>query len=246
MQRSSAKPSVGVDRPGAGRANVPVGVAFGVWAGCWMLGNLVAGAAVAAANPSGRVADGPTWVLGLAASLGWLPLLVAVGVLGRRFGSGRVDRDFGLSWKRSDLLGVPIGIAVQVAVIPVLYLPLRAVWPSVFTDSALQDNARTLVDQAHGAWIVLLVAVVAIGAPLVEELVFRGLLQQSLARRIPPQWAVPAIAVLFAAIHFRPIEFPGLLVFGLVLGAAAWRTGRLGMGVLAHVAFNVTALLMVM
>ena len=54
-----------------------------------------------------------------------------------------------------------------------------------------------------------------------------------------------AVAAFFAAIHFRWVEFPGLFVFGLILGVCALRTGRLGMGIAAHMAFNATGLLLV-
>jgi membrane protease YdiL (CAAX protease family) len=86
---------------------------------------------------------------------------------------------------------------------------------------------------------------VVVGAPLVEELVYRGLLQRSAARRVPGWIAVVLVAAWFALIHFRPVEYPGLFAFGLVLGAAALLTRRLGMGVLTHCAFNATALVWV-
>ncbi len=38
---------------------------------------------------------------------------------------------------------------------------------------------------------------------------------------------------------------PGLFVIGIVLGVAAVRTGRLGMAVLIHMAFNATGLVLV-
>ena len=55
----------------------------------------------------------------------------------------------------------------------------------------------------------------------------------------------PIRAAFFPAIHFRPVEFPGLFVCGLILGTCALRTGRLGMGIAAHMAFNATGLLLV-
>jgi membrane protease YdiL (CAAX protease family) len=90
-----------------------------------------------------------------------------------------------------------------------------------------------------------LVLLVVVGAPLVEELVYRGLLQRSAAQRVPDWIAVVVVAAWFALIHFRPVEYPGLFAFGLVLGAMALLTRRLGMGVLAHCAFNATGLLWV-
>ena len=47
----------------------------------------------------------------------------------------------------------------------------------------------------------------------------------------------------FAVIHFRPVEYPGLFVFGLVPAPAAL-TGRLGMLDPDPAAFNVTGLLL--
>ncbi len=84
-----------------------------------------------------------------------------------------------------------------------------------------------------------------IGAPFVEELVYRGMLQGALVRRVNDAVAVVAVAAFFAFIHFRWIEFPGLFAFGLILGICALRTGRLGMGIMAHMAFNATGLMLV-
>ena len=56
---------------------------------------------------------------------------------------------------------------------------------------------------------------------------------------------VVLVAAIFAIVHFQPVETPGLFVVGLVLGTCALRTRRLGMGVLAHMAFNATGLVLV-
>ena len=65
----------------------------------------------------------------------------------------------------------------------------------------------------------LLVLIVVVGAPIVEELVYRGLLQGSFSARFSDRsrrcsWR----AACFALIHFRPVEYPGLFVVGLVFG----------------------------
>ena len=54
------------------------------------------------------------------------------------------------------------------------------------------------------------------------------------------------VAVIFAAVHFRPVEFPGLFVFGLILGYAALRARRLGPAITIHIGFNLTGLLLVL
>ena len=78
--------------------------------------------------------------------------------------------------------------------------------------------------------------VVAIGAPLAEEIYFRGLRPADLRPKRParasPSWPRRAF---FAATHIQLLQFPALLVFGLILGYLAWRTGRLGPAIWAHV-----------
>ena len=61
-----------------------------------------------------------------------------------------------------------------------------------------------------------------------------------------PGAVVVGVGLVFALIHFRPVEYPGLFVAGLVFGVCAWRTGRIGMSVAAHVAFNATGLALVL
>ena len=102
-----------------------------------------------------------------------------------------------------------------------------------------------LWQHAHGAGVVLLIAVVVVGAPLVEELVYRGLLHGSFVAAWGTRLGMPFVALWFAGVHFQPIETPGLFVVGLVLGGAALITKRLGMSVLTHMAFNATGLVMV-
>ena len=53
-------------------------------------------------------------------------------------------------------------------------------------------------------------------------------------------------SVIFAASHFQLIQFPGLLVFGLVAVAAFHRTGRLATAIWAHVGFNLTTVVLLL
>ena len=120
---------------------------------------------------------------------------------------------------------MPIGVLTQLVLVPLVYLPLERLWEDVFTEERLTENAKDLVDRASGGSMVLLVVMVCVGAPLVEELVYRGLLQGSFAARVNPLPAWLAASALFAVVHFRPVEYPGLLVIGLVCGACALVTG---------------------
>jgi uncharacterized protein len=84
---------------------------------------------------------------------------------------------------------------------------------------------------------------IAIAAPLVEELLFRGLLQNSLARHMPIWGAIILSSLCFAAVHLQPYAIPGLMSLSIAFGYLYHRTGSLRMNILLHMANNAFALL---
>jgi membrane protease YdiL (CAAX protease family) len=220
-------------------------VALTTWAVAWIAGQLLATALLATSGYS-RPSDAPLPLVLASTMAVWLCLLGAMVHTSRRFGCGRFVSDYGLQVRRPDLFGVGIGALCQLVVIPIVYLPLEAIWPDRFAEDQVQQNASDLANRARGASTFLLIVVVVIGAPIVEELVYRGLIQRALSSRLSTPVAVAATAALFTLIHFRPIEYPGLAVFAVVLGVAAAATGRLGLPIAIHIGFNATGLLMVM
>lgn len=232
--------------PATNSARFSLGVVSVAWIGAYIAALPLQSLVLSLAGHGGESSNQwPTSVTALSALSLWLAFLVAAVVVSRRYGSGRFADDLRLSFRPVDLVGLPLGAAVQIALVPALYWPLRAGWPDTFSSDRLSERAQDLWDRADGRWIVVLVLVVAIGAPLVEEIVYRGLIQQALQSRINDVLAVAVAAAFFAFVHLQAIEFPGLFVFGLVVGACFLRTGRLGMGILAHVGFNAIGLLMV-
>lgn len=226
------------------RAPVPLRTALLVWAGAWIAGQTVSSAIALGSGHTSLSTAGPGWLLAVAVA-GWVPMVLAVWMVGKRYGAGDLRSGFGLSFHLTDLWGVVLGVLTQLVVIRVVYLPLEAIWPDTFSQDRLEQRAREMYDSAAGAGVLLLVLVVVVGAPFVEELVYRGLLQGS-AVRTGRRWpAVVAVAFFFAVIHFQPVEIPGLFVIGLVMGAAALLAGRLGLSVVTHMAFNATGLLVV-
>jgi membrane protease YdiL (CAAX protease family) len=214
----------------------------GAWAGAQVVSSLIL---LAIGNGDASI-DVSFGVLSVALVGAWASYLVGMRLASQRAGTGNMVADYGIAFRWSDLLGLAIGAVAQLVVIRLVYLPLEALWPNTFTQDRLTENAEDLVDRAGGASTVLLVAVVVIGAPLVEELFYRGLLQRSLASRFNQVAVLVGVAVVFAAVHFRPIEFPGLFVFGLILGWAALRSRRLGSAIMIHAGFNLTGLLAVL
>lgn len=167
----------------------------------------------------------------------WTALVGSVVLASRRKGSGSVAADFGLRVERRDIgPGVVAGGLSQLVLLPLLYLPLDLLG----FDLDVSEEARSILDRATGPGLALLAVFVVIGAPVAEELFFRGLLQRAAHRRFGPQWAVAFSAVVFGVTHFQPVQLLGLIAFGVVLGVLAQRAGRLGPALVAHVVFNAT------
>jgi uncharacterized protein len=223
------------------RIDVPL--AFLTWLVSWLLAQIVA-LVVYSIGGYEDIDEVPIWVLFVSTSLGWAVFLGGMVLASRREGSGSFVRDYQVRAKTVDVLGVPIGVLTQLVLVPLIYVPLQRLWEDVFTEDRLSETAKDLVDRASGGSMVLLVLMVCVGAPIVEELVYRGLLQGSFAARFNHLPALLATSTLFMLVHFRPVEYPGLFAIGLVCGACALATGRLGMAIACHIGFNVAGLLL--
>jgi len=164
-------------------------------------------------------------------------------------GTGSVVRDLGLRFRWIDLIGVPIGIGGQVLV-ALVYVPIAS---HVHNFSQRFDApSQRLTGGSHGAAYAVIVVCTVIGAPFFEELFFRGVLLRSLARLfgnvggwVGPALAVVVSGVLFGLAHAESLQLLGLALFGVILGLVSWRTGRLGMNMVAHATFNLMALVAV-
>jgi uncharacterized protein len=85
---------------------------------------------------------------------------------------------------------------------------------------------------------------IAIAAPLVEELLFRGLLQNAFARFIPIWAAILLSSLAFAAVHGQPYAIPGLMTLSIAFGYIYHRTGSLRTNILLHMLNNIAVLLL--
>lgn len=171
----------------------------------------------------------------------WAGLVGAAVYASRVAGAGRLSADLGLRVGWWDLpVGAGCGLLSQYVLIPLLYLPFEHADRGISQQLGQPTQRDTGAAHTTAAALVLLIFL-AVGAPLVEELFFRGLLLRSLLRELPVPVSIGASAVLFALAHFEAVQFAGLAVFGVVLGLLAWRTGRLGPSIGAHMAFNAAA-----
>ena len=172
----------------------------------------------------------------------WIGMLGVPLVASKLKGQGPV-RDYGLRSEGWDApVGFAAGVLTQLLLIPLLYGPIF--WLTDLDANDLEDPARGLSDRATGSLgVTMLILIVGIGAPVVEEIFYRGLLQRSLERRFGVWPAILGSALLFGVSHFQLLQLPALVLFGIVLGLLAQRTGRLAAPIAAHIVFNMTTVL---
>jgi membrane protease YdiL (CAAX protease family) len=208
----------------------------------WILAQALAVVAVGIVQAAtGRTADqmddAPLGVQFLPQIGLWMGLLGVPLLVTRLKGRGPVA-DLGLRATAQDAWrGGLLGVACQYALIP-LYWPLLKLLDR--TQHDLDKPAQDLVDKVHGPWAVaLLIAWVAVLAPVVEEIFYRGLLLRALQKRgLPPAACIVLTGLLFGASHLEGLQLVALSLFGMVLAWLAVRTGRLGPSIAAHVGFN--------
>jgi uncharacterized protein len=74
----------------------------------------------------------------------------------------------------------------------------------------------------------------SVATPIVEETLFRGLLFAGLVQWVPPWLAAAFSAMVFALWHEDPLGLPPLIVGGLFLAYAYYRSGSLWVPIIAH------------
>jgi membrane protease YdiL (CAAX protease family) len=108
-----------------------------------------------------------------------------------------------------------------------------------------EQQAADTVAQSQGPEIVVVVLGVVLLAPLVEELLFRGLLLRSLLRRFSPVASVLVSSAVFAAVHLLDPSTASLmaplLLLAVLSGIRAVRSGDLSQSIMLHVGFNLVS-----
>jgi membrane protease YdiL (CAAX protease family) len=173
-------------------------------------------------------------VIGYGPSVGWCWFT------SRRWASGHTARDLGWIPRWSDLGWGPViwfaAILGQVAV-GALVLGL---------DIPITNNTDGVGEfQTDRTYVISLVVTAVVAAPIVEELVFRGVVLRGLRSVTPAVAAIVLQGVLFGAAHLDPVRGAGnvglvmvLSGVGIVLGAAAYLLRRIGPSIVAHAIFN--------
>lgn len=175
----------------------------------------------------------PTVVAIASLLCGWVALAGWPVFQSRRRG-GSLRRDLRVQARPVDL-GIGVLATVCVLLAGIAYVIVLLALGQPIPTAAAVDVAG----DAQGPALYVLVLLVAVGAPVVEELHFRGLWWQALRDRGVSQGSTLAVtSVVFAAIHLELMRLPVLLAAGVALGTVRLLTGRLGASLVAHFAIN--------
>ena len=152
-----------------------------------------------------------------------------VGYSARRFPGGMLLGVIGL------LLALPLVFAALQATLAVLALLGNA-------DPPKHELLQVLDNQPGRLVRVMAVAAAVVAAPLFEELLFRGCVQNGLRRATRSPWIGILVASgLFASIH-PPWTIPPIFVFSVLLGIVYERSRNLWATTCMHALFNAIAI----
>lgn len=197
-----------------------------------------------------RLADGDTTgatatiVVGIAGQ--WVGMVGWLWFCSRRKGQGTFRDDFGLRWKGfADVaLGVLCGFGALFAAGLTISVVARLFGtdPGTNTDKILESTGSDL-------GMVLLAFAASFGAPVVEELLFRGLALRAFERRLGPIAGIGLSTLVFAVLHFQGGDsagellslLAGIFVLGFVFAVVARWRATLVASICAHMTVNLTS-----
>ncbi len=207
------------------------------------IGSFFAGPEAVDAYRSGDAAPGVIAVCALGVfqlSMFLWPFIVSTVWKGRG-----VVKDWGLTIKLSDLSTGLAAALVALVVVPIMAQLMSSLVG--LEDQSEAGNTDFLVEAEGSPWLFALIFGATIGAPVAEEVFFRGFVQRSLERFGGQIVGVIGSTILFALPHFtgatlKPtiVLLVSISVVGLLFGTLAAVTRRLGASIVAHVLFNST------
>jgi hypothetical protein len=184
---------------------------------------------------------------GIAVVSAYAPLLLSCWWVLKRWGSGNMRDDVGLRFRPVDLgwgpltwIAALVGQVIVAVVIVALKVPISS------------NTEGISKHQPDRVYILSFALVAMVVAPIVEELVFRGLIMRGLRSVLPAWLCVGVQGVLFGAAHIDPIRGVGnvglvmvLSTVGIVLGGSAYLLRRLAPSMIAHALFNTLVFIVV-
>lgn len=159
-----------------------------------------------------------------------------------RRSSGSLVADTGLVLRGKDWWALFAGMGLQIGVALLTVPFIEALFPDGPPEQGVAEVAGSTETTAE---IILIFVSVAILAPILEEILYRGMLMSWLNRFMGKWPTILVSALLFASIHLidwnARAAVPGLFLIGIVLGWAAMKRGDLSLAIPLHAGVNLLA-----
>lgn len=109
---------------------------------------------------------------------------------------------------------------------------------SVVKKAMTEYNEMIEVASASKADLYMYFIALVVLIPILEEMIFRGVIFAGMMQLNRPYLAVIGSAVFFGAMHVQPIQVGYAFLSGVILGLIYYYTQNLCMTILAHIIFN--------
>ena len=211
---------------------VGISLFFGFYASTWF--------ASSQADTGERLSDMENLNLGLLTMLilqGFQIFFVVVLIFGRM----NVVETFGLRWRRTwwQVVFAPAVVLSMYAFMHFLQVIGFNDWLASFIEGdGTQEAVKLLSETKDPLTLGLMATVVCIGAPLCEEVVFRGYLYAAVKRFTNIPFAVIFTGLFFGAVHGNLLGLLPLTILGVLLALAYEYTGSLWAPIAIHFCFN--------
>lgn len=144
--------------------------------------------------------------------------------------TGIDEYNFSLSSTKIMVLAAISTIAIQTGITsPIVNLiPMPEFVKKIFMEFGNQNGVFSFIT-------------VVVAAPILEELIFRGIILHGLLQRYSPTKSIIVSSVLFGIVHLNPWQFVGAFIIGLFSGWVYYKTKKLTLSILIHFANNLFA-----
>ncbi len=140
------------------------------------------------------------------------------------------------AWKMGKKTSLELGpfplilVPIVILITPAISLLMEPIIESIPYFQEFQELFAGML----GENTLLIFITVAISAPILEEILFRGIILDGFLKNYAPTKAILWSAVIFGLIHMNPYQFIGATLVGILMGWIYWRTKSLWLCILIH------------
>lgn len=139
-------------------------------------------------------------------------------------------------WRVDRFDSKKVNVVVYLLLVPMI-MALAVVVESVVSQIPMPEDIQKMFEQMVQLNLQGYLTV-GIAAPILEELIFRGVILKMFLKRYTPSKAIVLSSVIFGIAHLNPWQFVGAFIIGLFIGWIYWKTNSIWPGIFMHFTNN--------